>query len=86
MELSVLSFVPQPSNLEDKPMKKLAPAALVIIGALSLTACTTTQRTVTGAAVGGAAGAAVGGAVAGYPGAIVGGAGGAAAGAAIANN
>jgi hypothetical protein len=67
-------------------MKKLAPAALVIIGALSLTACTTTQKTVTGAAVGGAAGAAVGGAVGGYGGAIVGGAAGAAGGAAIANS
>jgi hypothetical protein len=67
-------------------MKKLAPIALVLISALSITACTTTQRTITGAAVGGAAGAAVGGAVGGYGGAIIGGAGGAAAGAAIANN
>lgn len=64
-------------------MKKLAPAALIIVGALSLTACTTTQRTVTGAAVGGAAGAVVGGAVAGTPGAVVGGAAGAVTGATI---
>jgi osmotically inducible lipoprotein OsmB len=47
-------------------MKKLAPIALVLVSALSITACTTTQRAVTG----GAAGAAVGGLVAGYPGAI----------------
>lgn len=67
-------------------MKKLGPIALVVISAISLTACTTTQRTVSGAAIGGAGGALVGGAVGGYGGAIIGGAGGAAAGALIANN
>lgn len=67
-------------------MNKLAPIALVVISALSLTACTSLQRTVSGAALGGAGGALVGGAVAGYGGAILGGAGGAAAGALIANN
>ncbi|KKC31304.1 hypothetical protein [Devosia psychrophila] len=67
-------------------MKKFAPIALVVISALSMTACTTTQRTVSGAAIGGAGGALVGGAVGGYGGAIVGGAGGAAAGALLANN
>ena len=67
-------------------MKKLGPIALVVISAFSLTACTTTQRTVSGAAIGGAGGALVGGAVGGYGGAIIGGAGGAAAGALIANN
>ena len=67
-------------------MNKLAPIGLIVISALSMTACTTTQRTVTGAAIGGAGGALVGGAVGGYGGAIVGGAGGAAAGALIANN
>jgi len=66
-------------------MKKLAPIALVVICALSMTACTATQRTVSGAAIGGAGGALVGGAVGGYGGAIVGGAGGAAAGALLAN-
>jgi osmotically inducible lipoprotein OsmB len=45
---------------------KLAPIALVLVCALSITACTTTQRTITG----GVAGAAVGGLIAGYPGAI----------------
>ena len=64
-------------------MKKLAPAALVIIGALSLTACTTTERTVAGAAIGGATGAVVGGAVGGYGGAVVGGAAGAGVGAVV---
>ena len=67
-------------------MKKFAPIALVVISALSMTACTTTQRTVSGAAIGGAGGALVGGAIGGYGGAVVGGAGGAAAGALIANN
>lgn len=66
-------------------MKILSSTALVVIGALTLTACTSTQRTMTGAAVGGAAGAAVGGAVASTPGAIVGAAGGAAVGVAVAD-
>lgn len=66
-------------------MKKFAPIALVLVSALSLTACTTTHRTLTGAAIGGAGGAVVGGAVGGVGGAVVGGAGGAAAGAYIAN-
>lgn len=64
-------------------MNKLASVAIVIVGALSLTACTSTQRTMTGAAVGGAAGAAVGGAIASTPGAVVGAAGGAAVGVAV---
>ncbi|WP_417579270.1 hypothetical protein [Pelagibacterium sp.] len=64
-------------------MKKLACTALVIAGALSVSACTSTQQNITGAAVGGGAGAALGGAVAGTPGAVLGGAGGAAAGVAV---
>ncbi|WP_108398585.1 YMGG-like glycine zipper-containing protein [Devosia submarina] len=64
-------------------MKKFAPIALVLVSAMSLTACTTTEKTVTGAAVGGVAGAAVGGAVGGYGGAVVGGGVGAATGAVI---
>lgn len=64
-------------------MKKLASAALIVVGALSLTACTSTQQNLTGAAIGGATGAALGGAVAGTPGAILGAAGGGAAGVAI---
>lgn len=67
-------------------MKKIAPIALVVVAALSMSACTTTQRTISGAAIGGAGGALVGGAVGGYAGAVVGGAGGAAAGALLANN
>lgn len=66
-------------------MTKIAPIAFVVIAALSLSACTSTQRTISGAAIGGAGGALVGGAVGGYGGAIVGGAGGAAAGALLAN-
>ncbi|MGV8853671.1 MAG: hypothetical protein ACOH2L_03420 [Devosia sp.] len=66
-------------------MKKLAPIALILVSALSITACTTTQRTISGAAIGGGAGALAGGAIGGYGGAIVGGAAGAAGGAYIAN-
>jgi hypothetical protein len=66
-------------------MNKLASTSLVIVAALSLAACTTTQRNLTGAAVGGATGAAVGGAIGNTPGAIIGAAGGAAAGVAIAD-
>jgi hypothetical protein len=66
-------------------MKKLAVTALIVVGSLSLTACTSSQRTVTGAAVGGAAGAVAGGVLAGTPGAAVGAAGGAAAGVVLAD-
>jgi osmotically inducible lipoprotein OsmB len=65
-------------------MKKLAPIALVLVSAFSITACTTTERTLTGAALGGATGALVGGAVAGTPGAVLGAAAGGAGGAIIA--
>ena len=41
-------------------MKKAAPIALVVFSALSMTACTRDQRTVTGAAIGGAGGSAAG--------------------------
>jgi len=67
-------------------MKKSMTAALVIIGAMSLTACTSSQQTMTGAAIGSATGAVVGGAVAGTPGAILGAAGGAAAGVVVSDN
>lgn len=66
-------------------MKKIAPIALVLMSALSITACTTTERTISGAAIGGGAGALAGGAIGGYGGAVVGGAAGAAGGAYIAN-
>ena len=66
-------------------MKKLAPIALILVSALSITACTTTERTVSGAAIGGGAGALAGGAIGGYGGAVVGGAAGAAGGAYLAN-
>lgn len=65
-------------------MKKFVSLALVIAGALTVSACTSTQQNMTGAAVGGATGAAVGGAVASGPGAVLGAAGGAAAGVYIA--
>lgn len=64
-------------------MKKFAPIAVVLVSAMSLTACTTTEKTVTGAAVGGVTGAVVGGAVGGYGGAVVGGGVGAATGAVV---
>lgn len=64
-------------------MLRIASTTLIIVGALTIAGCTTTERNLTGAAVGGGAGAAVGGAIAGTPGAIVGGAGGAAAGVAV---
>ena len=64
-------------------MNKSMTAALVIIGAMSLTACTASQQTMTGAAIGSATGAVVGASVAGTPGAILGAAGGAAAGVAV---
>ena len=66
-------------------MKKLAPIALILVSALSITACTTTERTVSGAAIGGGAGVLAGGAIGGYGGAVVGGAAGAAGGAYLAN-
>ena len=65
-------------------MKKLVPVALVLVCALSLSACS--SRTLTGAAIGGGAGALAGAVVAGTPGAVVGAGVGAAAGTIIANN
>jgi uncharacterized protein YcfJ len=67
-------------------MKKFAPVALVVVAALSLSACTMTQRTVSGAAVGGLAGAAVGGAVGGGGGALLGAVAGGAGGAYLGSN
>lgn len=66
-------------------MKKLTTTALIVVGALSLAGCTSTQTNIAGAAIGGATGAVVGGAVAGTPGAILGAAGGGAAGVIIAD-
>lgn len=66
-------------------MKRTFSIALVLAGALALSACTSTERTLTGAAVGGATGAAVGGAVMGTPGAVLGAGAGAYGGAVIAN-
>lgn len=53
---------------------------------LTFTACTQTQKTISGAAIGGVGGAVIGDAVAGTGGAIVGGVGGAVAGAAVGRN
>ena len=66
-------------------MKKLAATALVVIGALGLAGCTTTERQMSGAAIGGAGGALLGSSVAGGLGGVVGAAGGAAAGVAAAD-
>src|SRR5690606_21965545 len=64
-------------------MKKLAALSLVIVTAMSLTACASSQRNMTAAALGGAGGAVLGGGVAGTTGAVLGAAGGAAAGVAL---
>ena len=64
-------------------MKKFASIAVILVAGLSMTACTTTEKTLGGAAIGGGAGALVGGAVGGYGGAVVGGAAGAAGGAIV---
>ncbi|MDX3924990.1 MAG: hypothetical protein QHC90_04165 [Shinella sp.] len=61
--------------------------AVIVLGCVVIsTGCTTTQKTIGGAAVGGVGGAVVGDAVAGTGGAIVGGVGGAIAGGAIGRN
>ncbi|MBP0439880.1 hypothetical protein [Tianweitania sediminis] len=62
-------------------------AVLAVLGATLVGAgCTTSERTVGGAVVGGVGGAVVGNAVAGTGGAVVGGVGGAVAGGAIGRN
>ncbi|GLQ37893.1 hypothetical protein GCM10007908_15130 [Rhizobium albus] len=67
-------------------MKKMATLSLVAVATLGAAGCTTGQKTVGGAVVGGVGGAVVGDAIAGTGGAIVGGVGGAVAGGAIARN
>lgn len=66
-------------------MKKFASLAIVVVGALGLTACTSTERNLTGAAVGGGTGALLGSSIGGTPGAVVGGAAGAVGGMAVAD-
>lgn len=66
-------------------MIKIAVKTLIVAGVLTLAGCTTTERNMSGAAIGGATGAIVGGSVAGTLGGAVGAAGGAAAGVAIAD-
>jgi hypothetical protein len=73
-------------GIEESIMKKTFGLICVLGAAFATVGCTTTERTVTGAAVGGVGGAIVGDAVAGTGGAIVGGVGGAVAGGAIARN
>lgn len=63
-------------------MKKQFAVALIASTVL-VTGCTTNQRTLGGAAVGGVGGAAIGNSIAGTGGAVVGGVGGAVAGAAV---
>ena len=68
-------------------MKRTAGVALVLGCALMAGAgCTSNQKTLGGAAVGGVGGAVVGDAIAGTGGAVVGGVGGAVAGAAVGRN
>ncbi|HEU4987059.1 MAG TPA: hypothetical protein VFT89_08350 [Rhizobiaceae bacterium] len=65
-------------------MKRIAMLILVAGLAAAPAGCSTTQKTIGGAALGGVGGAVVGDAIAGTGGAVVGGVGGAVAGAAIA--
>ena len=61
-------------------------AATLMVAALSMSACTTTQKTVGGAIVGGTGGALIGGAVGNTTGAVIGGVGGAVAGGLVGRN
>ena len=65
---------------------KLATMTGLIVAIMSVSACTTTQKTVGGAVVGGVGGAVLGDAVAGTGGAVVGGVAGAVAGGAVGRN
>ena len=65
---------------------RTALAATVVVATLGMSACTTTQKTVGGAAVGGVGGALIGGAVGNTTGAVIGGVGGAVAGGLIGRN
>ncbi|KHJ54199.1 hypothetical protein IGS74_13805 [Aureimonas sp. OT7] len=68
-------------------MKKTWKPVLALAAVVMITAgCTQTERTVSGAAIGGVGGAAVGNAVGGGTGALIGGLGGAGAGALIGRN
>lgn len=66
--------------------KSIATLSLVLATMLAASGCSTTEKTIAGAAVGGVGGAVVGDAIAGSGGAIVGGIGGAVAGGAIGRN
>ncbi|MDZ5698112.1 hypothetical protein [Chelativorans sp. M5D2P16] len=66
--------------------KKIGMLSVVLGASLMASGCTTTEKTITGAAVGGLGGAVVGDAIAGTGGAVVGGIGGAVAGGAIGRN
>ncbi|WP_127142723.1 hypothetical protein [Pelagibacterium montanilacus] len=67
-------------------MIKQISVVVVLAGSLALAGCTTTERAMTGAAIGGAGGAVVGNAIAGPVGGAVGAAGGAATGVFVADN
>lgn len=67
-------------------MIKFSAKLVLVIGALTLAGCTTTERKLTGAAIGGATGAIVGHSVAGGLGGAVGAAGGAVVGTVIADS
>lgn len=66
--------------------KTVGTLSFVLATLLAASGCSTTEKTVAGAAVGGVSGAVVGDAVAGSGGAVVGGIGGAVAGGAIGRN
>ncbi|MEC5291392.1 hypothetical protein VSX64_09710 [Aurantimonas sp. C2-6-R+9] len=65
---------------------RLATITGLIVATMSVSACTTTQKTVGGAVVGGVGGAVLGDAIAGTGGAVVGGVAGAVAGGAVGRN
>ncbi|MBS9720569.1 hypothetical protein JYU29_07710 [Tianweitania sp. BSSL-BM11] len=67
-------------------MTKMLAAAFILGAAFTSAGCTTTEKTVGGAAAGGVGGAVVGNAIGGTGGAVIGGVGGAVAGGAIGRN
>jgi hypothetical protein len=74
------------NNAGINDMTRIIAAAAILGASLAATGCSTTEKTVGGAVVGGVGGAVVGNAIAGTGGAVVGGVGGAVAGGAIGRN
>ncbi len=73
-------------SLPRSDASRITMTVALVAAALSMSACTTTQKTVGGAAVGGVGGALIGGAVGDTTGAVVGGLGGAVAGGLVGRN